>query len=134
MKLFYLFLITIAISLSLSKTSLDDYSIDEFIAYLKEMKMYDLIGMTKANFGADVAINFCECLTGTQKDNCRKVVRDYMEIIPFNPFNPEYTPFPPKEISEKNMVKGNSSTSEEIAFIAKYQKCLDKLKEEFSKK
>ena len=136
MKLFYLFLITITISLSLSKSSLDDYSIDEFIAYLKKLKIFDSIVMTKAFFGADVAINFCECLTGTQKGNCAKVVRDYIENIPFNPFNPNYTPNPGKEISkfiEKNMVKGYSSTPEENIIIVNCQKCLDKFKEVFSK-
>ena len=136
MKLFYLFLITITISLSLSKSSLDDYSIDQFIAYLKKMKIYELIVILKNSNGADAAINFCQCLTDTQKGNCAKVVRDYIENIPFNPFNPNYTPNPGKEISkfiEKNIVKGYSSTPEENIIIANCQKCLDKFKEVFSK-
>ena len=127
MKLFYLFLITIAISLSLSKSSLDDYSIDEFIAYLKKMKMYDLIAMIKAGFGADVAINFCECLAGTQKGNCGKVVRDYIENISFRPNNLYYKKEITKNTIKKIIVKGNSSKPEDNTIIANCQKCLDKL-------
>ena len=100
MKLVNLFLIIILISMPFSKSSsLDDYSIDEFIKYLKKMGLYDLIVIVKAFNGSDVATIFCECITGTHKGNCRKLVRDYIKDSHTN-HNIIYIPKPEKEISK----------------------------------
>ena len=95
------------------------------------MKIYELIVILKNSNGADAAINFCQCLTDTQKGNCAKVVRDYIKIFSFDPKIPNYTPNPRKEITkfvDKYNEKGNLKTLEQNKIIINCKKCIDKLK------
>ena len=125
MKLVNLFLIIILISTPFSKSSsLDDYSIDEFINYLKKIGVYDLIISIKAYYGSDVATIFCECITGTQKGNCRKLVRDYIKVA-FS-HNNDYLPPKPQKVFDKFISKyplENLKTPEASIIKVNFQKC-----------
>ena len=90
-----------------------------------------LIVILKTSNGADTAINFCQCLTDTQKGNCAKVVRDYIKIFSFDPKIPNYTSNPGKEITkfvDKYNEKGNLKTLEQNKIIINCKKCIDKFK------
>ena len=128
MKLVNLFLIIILISTPFSKSSsLDDYSIDEFINYLKKIGVYDLIISIKAYYGSDVATIFCECVTGTQKGNCRKLVRDYIKVdFSHNSHNVVYVPPKPQKVFDNFISKypvKNLKIPEASIIKVNFQKC-----------
>ena len=129
MKLVHLFLIIIVLSIPFSKAiSLDDYSIEAFIKFLKEIGLYDLICKIKTILGSDVAIYFCECLTDTHKGNCKLLIRDYTEQCkPIKP-NIDYLPNPGNRmlkdaLSEFQFPKNFEKSQEKQYVINHYKKC-----------
>ena len=92
------------------------------------MEIYELIVILKTSNGADAAINFCQCLTDTQKGNCAKVVRFYIENSSFAPEMPNYAPKRNKITNvDKYNEKGNLKTLEQNKIINNCKKCIDKL-------
>ena len=78
MKSTTLCLIIFITKLTVSKSSLDDFSIDQFITSLKNEGLFNIILSIKNSFGQDVAIISCEELNQNHCGNCKKVVTDYM--------------------------------------------------------
>ena len=100
MKSLTLFLILFIIKSSVSKSNLDNYSIDVFIKTLKDEKLFEIIQSIKWFYGQDVAIISCEELNKNHCGNCKRVVIEYM------PKNPDgLTPQSEKTILEILMEK-----------------------------
>ena len=68
------------------------YSLEEFLKYIQEKGLYNIILMMKNKFGDDVAIEFCKFETKSP-DDCTTVVKIYMTNPPANkcPRNPYQT-------------------------------------------
>ncbi len=64
--------------LTVSKSNLEEYSINTFIFKLKSEKLFDIILSIKKFYGKDVAIISCEELNKSNCGNCKKLVTEYM--------------------------------------------------------
>ena len=64
--------------LTVSKSNLEEYSINTFIFKLKSEKFFDIILSIKKLYGKDVAIISCEELNKSNCGNCKKLVTEYM--------------------------------------------------------
>ena len=80
MKLLVLFLILFLVKSSVSKSNLDDYSINSFIDYMKNNGIFDILQLIKKFYGDDVAIISCSELEEKYCGNCQKLVLEYMPI------------------------------------------------------
>ena len=78
MKLIPLILLLFLIISINSESSLDAYSIDQFIKYLKDNALFEIIESIKMIYGQDVAIISCEELNENYNGNCKKLVTEYM--------------------------------------------------------
>ena len=79
MKSITLSLILFATILAISKSILDNYSIEPFLESLKEEGLFDIILSIKQSYGQDVAVISCEELKQDHGGNCKKAVKDYMD-------------------------------------------------------
>ena len=95
------------------------YSENEFIEYLQESELYDIIQSVKYYYGDDVAINFCEELT--QSSFCAVVVRVYMT-------NSGSSPIDPKTSIEYLLEKTKASEYFKIEIIKLYKEVDNKSK------
>ena len=80
MKLITLVIILFVIISIKSEDSLDSYSINIFIKYLKDNKLFEIIESIKMAYGSDVAIITCEELSESMKGNCQRLVLEHMPI------------------------------------------------------
>ena len=78
MKSITLVLILSIITLIISESNLDNYSVNSFIDSLKSEGLFDIIQSIKEVYGQDVAIISCEELNINHCGFCQKVVTDYM--------------------------------------------------------
>ena len=78
MKSIIIFLILFIIKSSISKTNLNDFSINLFITTLKKQGIYQTILSVKEYYGQDLSIITCEELNKNHCGNCRKLVLEYM--------------------------------------------------------
>ncbi len=88
MKSIILFLILFITLLTISKSIMDDFSIEPFKDKMQEEGLFDIILSIKEFYGQDIAIISCEELNKNNCGNCRKLVIDYMpQLIPQNTEN-----------------------------------------------
>ena len=86
MKSIILFLILFITLLTISKSIMDDFSIEPFKDKMQEEGLFDIILSIKEFYGQDIAIISCEELNKNNSGNCRKLVIDYMpQLIPLIP-------------------------------------------------
>ena len=86
MKSIILFLILFITLLTISKSIMDDFSIEPFKDKMQKEGLFDIILSIKEFYGQDIAIISCEELNKNNSGNCRKLVIDYMpQLIPLIP-------------------------------------------------
>ena len=78
MKLITLVLILFAIISIKSEDSLNSYSINTFIKYLKDNKLFEIIKSIKMAYGPDVAIITCEELNKNMNGICKRLVLEHL--------------------------------------------------------
>ena len=78
MKLITIVIIFFVIISIKSEDSLNSYSINNFIEYLKNNKLFEIIKSIKKAYGSDVAIITCEELNKNMKGYCERLVLEHL--------------------------------------------------------
>ena len=73
MKSIIILVLTLAF---ISNVKIEDFSVEELVNYLKEVKFFDIIEQVNIFLGYDISIDFCKLLA--KNNNCDKVVINYM--------------------------------------------------------
>ena len=90
MRLNALYLFSLFIISTTSKSILDDFSIDGFMKQLIENGLFEIILSIKYHYGIDVAIISCEEINENHNSNCKTLVLNYMSTeSPESPLSPE---------------------------------------------
>ena len=123
MKLINLVLILFAIISIKSEDSLNSYSINTFIKYLKDNKLFEIIKSIKMAYGPDVAIITCEELNKSMKGYCQRLILEHLNELSISSKEayesmPSNNTFNKKIISRKSL--GFIKNSNRMPYIIKY--------------
>ena len=117
MKSISIFLLLFIIKLSISNSSIDEYSIHQFINRIKNEGLFETILQIKKLYGQDLSIIFCEELNKNSYDNCKRLIKEYMPS------------FAPNNIIKSGYLIDSNTLIRNREFIIKPKYNWDKLKE-----
>ena len=120
-------LIALFLILAIISNIKGSYSIDDFIVYLQNTGLYDILVNIKHSYGSDICITFCKFIVIQTKD-CEEVVKVYFPSKPAGTRGERS-----KEEETKNILQFIDDNIKALQYAGVKPFQIEKLKEEMKK-